>query len=99
MSIDVNTVRKVANLARLDLAEDRLEPMAREISGILAWIEQLAEVDVTGVPAMASTVDVGLRMREDVLTTDGTGGGQAAAIVANAPKTEHHFFVVPKVVE
>ncbi|WOI52741.1 Asp-tRNA(Asn)/Glu-tRNA(Gln) amidotransferase subunit GatC [Parvularcula sp. LCG005] len=99
MSIDKETVRKVANLARIELPEDRLEPMAREISGILGWIEQLDEVDVTGVEAMASTVEVGLPMRDDVLTTDGTGGGRPEEIVANAPKTEEHFFVVPKVVE
>lgn len=99
MSIDKDTVRKVARLARIAEPEERLEPLAKEISGILGWIEQLNEVDVEGVDAMASTVDVSLPMREDVLQTGPTGGGQPDNVVANAPKTEDHFFVVPKVVE
>ena len=99
MSIDKETVRKVAKLARLAEPEQRLEPLAKEISGILGWIEQLNEVDVEGVEAMASTVDVKLPMREDVLQSGPTGGGQPDNVVANAPKTEDHFFVVPKVVE
>lgn len=99
MSIDKDTVRKVANLARLALPEDRLEPMADELNSILGWIEQLNEVDIDGVEAMASTVDVTLPLRADVPATGPTGGGQPEKIVANAPKTEDHFFVVPKVVE
>ncbi len=99
MSIDKDTVLKVANLARLDLPEDRVEPMARELSSILDWIEQLGEVDVTGVDAMASTVEVALPMRDDVLSTDELRGGRPKDIVANAPKTEDNFFIVPKVVE
>lgn len=99
MAIDKETVRKVAKLARLDVAEERLDPMASELSGILGWIEQLNEVDIEGVEAMASTVEVSLPMREDKLTEGPTGGNQPEKIVANAPKTEDHFFVVPKVVE
>lgn len=99
MSIDKDTVRKVANLARIDLPEERLEPMANELSGILDWIEQLNEVDVDGVEAMASTVEVALPMRDDVLADGPTGGHQPEKVVANAPKTEDNFFVVPKVVE
>ncbi|MEO1135032.1 MAG: Asp-tRNA(Asn)/Glu-tRNA(Gln) amidotransferase subunit GatC [Pseudomonadota bacterium] len=99
MSIDKDTVRKVARLARIAEPEDRLEPLATEISGILGWIEQLNEVDIEGVDAMTSTVDVLLPMREDVLQDGPTGGGQPENVVANAPKTEDHFFVVPKVVE
>ncbi len=99
MSIDKDTVRKVARLARIAEPEDRLEPLAKEISGILGWIEQLNEVDVEGVEAMSSTVDVLLPMREDVLQTGPTGGGQPDNVVANAPKTADHFFVVPRVVE
>ena len=99
MSIDKETVRKVAKLARIAEPEERLEPLAQELSGILGWIEQLNEVDIEGVDAMASTVDVTLPMREDVLTADYTGGGRPDDVVANAPKTEDHFFVVPKVVE
>ena len=99
MSIDRDTVLKVANLARIRLADERVEPMTKELSSILDWIEQLQEVDVDGVEAMASTVEVSLPMREDVLAEDQTGGGRPEEVVANAPKTEDHFFVVPKVVE
>lgn len=99
MAVDKETVRKVAHLARIAEPEERLEPLAQEISGILGWIEQLNEVDVDGVEAMASTVDVSLPMREDVLQDGPTGGGQPENVVANAPKSEDNFFVVPKVVE
>ena len=99
MSIDKETVRKVAKLARIEIPEQRLEPLAKELSGILGWIEQLNEVDIEGVDAMASTVDVTLPMREDVLADGYTGGGQPENVVGNAPKTEDNFFIVPKVVE
>ena len=99
MAVDKETVRKVARLARIAEPEARLEPLAKEISGILGWIEQLNEVDVEGVEAMASTVDVSLPMRDDALQDGPAGGGQPDNVVANAPKTEDHFFVVPKVVE
>jgi len=99
MAVDKETVRKVAKLARLAVPDDRLEPLAGEINGILKWIEQLDEVDVTGVEPMTSTVEMTLKVREDVVTEGPTGGGQPDKVVANAPKTEDHFFVVPKVVE
>ena len=99
MSIDEKTVAKVAKLARIALPDERLAPMTAELNNILAWIEQLQEVDVEGVEAMASAVELDLPMRADVLTTDETGGGRPEEIVANAPRTEDHFFVVPKVVE
>ncbi|MBT8472386.1 MAG: Asp-tRNA(Asn)/Glu-tRNA(Gln) amidotransferase subunit GatC [Marinicaulis sp.] len=99
MAVDKETVRKVARLARIAEPEERLEPLAKEISGILGWIEKLNEVDVDGVEAMASTVDVSLPMREDELQDGYTGGGQPDKVVANAPKSEENFFVVPKVVE
>ncbi|MBL8559858.1 MAG: Asp-tRNA(Asn)/Glu-tRNA(Gln) amidotransferase subunit GatC [Hyphomonadaceae bacterium] len=95
MAIDENTVRRVAHLARLALPEDRLAPMAAEINGILAWIEQLNEVDVEGVEPMTSVVAAKLPMREDVVTD----GGDPRKVLANAPKSEDGFFVVPKVVE
>jgi aspartyl-tRNA(Asn)/glutamyl-tRNA(Gln) amidotransferase subunit C len=95
MAIDENTVRRVAHLARLALPEERVAPMAQELNGILAWIEQLNEVDVEGVAPMASAVDVSLPLREDVVTD----GGEANRVLANAPKREDGFFVVPKVVE
>ena len=95
MAIDADTVRKVAGLARIRIEEERLEALAAELSGILAWIEQLAEVDTDGVQPMTSAVAVPLPIRQDVVTD----GGDAAAVLANAPKTERGFFVVPKVVE
>src|SRR5215469_10192377 len=95
MSIDAATVRKVAHLARIRIEEDRLEPLAAELSGILAWIEQLNEVDTDGVAPLASTEAVQLPMREDVVTD----GGDPAKVLGNAPKADRGFFVVPKVVE
>jgi aspartyl-tRNA(Asn)/glutamyl-tRNA(Gln) amidotransferase subunit C len=95
MAIDAATVRKVARLARIHVDEARLESLAAELSGILTWIEQLQEVDTEGVPPMASTEAVSLPMREDVVTD----GGDPARVLANAPRAERNFFVVPKVVE
>lgn len=95
MAVDAATVRKVANLARIREPEERLEPLAREISGIMAWIEQLNEVDTDGVEPMTSAVQVALPMREDVVTD----GGDPARVLSNAPKSDKNFFVVPKVVE
>ena len=95
MAIDAATVRKVAKLARISESEERLEPLARELSGIMAWIEQLNEVDTDGVEPMTSAVAVKLPMREDVVTE----GGDPAKVMANAPKADRNFFVVPKVVE
>ena len=95
MAIDAATVKKVARLARIRVDEAELAPMAAELSGILAWIEQLNEVDTEGVAPMASTEAVPLPMREDAVTE----GGDPARILANAPKADRGFFVVPKVVE
>jgi aspartyl-tRNA(Asn)/glutamyl-tRNA(Gln) amidotransferase subunit C len=95
MSVDKDTVRRIAKLARIALEEARVEPMVNELNAIFAWVTQLEEVDVTGVPPMTSVVEQKLKMRDDVVTE----GGDAAALVANAPETEDHFFVVPKVVE
>jgi aspartyl-tRNA(Asn)/glutamyl-tRNA(Gln) amidotransferase subunit C len=95
MAIDVATVRKVARLARIAEPEARLEPLARELSGIMAWIEQLNEVDTTGVEPMTSAVHTPLPMREDVVTE----GGDPAKVLSNAPRTTGGFYVVPKVVE
>lgn len=95
MAVDANTVRKAARLAHLAVSEDRLEALARELQGIVAWIEQLAEVDTDGVEPMTTVVHQGLPMRDDVVTE----GGYADRVLANAPKAIHNFFVVPKVVE
>ena len=95
MSVDKDTVRRIAKLARIALDEGRVEPMAQELNGIMAWVEQLNEVDVAGVAPMTSVVEQTLKMRDDVVTE----GGNADALMANAPGGEDHFFVVPKVVE
>ena len=95
MAIDAATVRKVARLARIAEPEDRIEPLAKELSGILAWIEQLAQVDTDGVEPMTSAVAVAAPMREDVVSD----GGDSARVLSNAPRTVGGFFVVPKVVE
>jgi len=95
MSIDVETVRKVAKLAHIRTPEERLAPLAAELSGIMGWIEQLAEVDTDGVEPMTSAVATPLPMREDVVTE----GGDPEVILANAPLRRGDFFMVPKVVE
>ena len=95
MSVDEGTVRRIARLARLAIEESRVKPMVAELNGLLDWVQQLQEVDVTGVPAMTSVVEQTLKMREDVVTD----GGNADALMLNAPGGEDHFFVVPKVIE
>ncbi len=95
MAIDAETVRKVAFLARIKTPEDRLEPLAGELNGIMAWIDQLNEVDVQGVEPMTSNVAQPLRLREDVVTD----GNKVGAVLSNAPKSADGFYVVPKVVE
>ena len=95
MAIDVATVRRVARLARIREANERLEPLAQELSGIMGWIDQLNEVDVEGVEPMTSAVAVQLPMREDVVSD----GGDRDVVIANAPSEADGFYVVPKVVE
>jgi aspartyl-tRNA(Asn)/glutamyl-tRNA(Gln) amidotransferase subunit C len=95
MAIDTETVRKVAALARIQEPEPRLASLAGELSSILKWIEQLNEINTEGVEPMTSAVATPLPMREDIVTE----GGDAGAILANAPATRDGFFVVPKVVE
>ena len=95
MHVDEATVRRIARLARIKIADDEVAGLEKELSGILTWVEQLNEVDVANVEPMTRVVDVTLRRRDDVVTD----GNIADAIVANAPRTEDHFFVVPKVVE
>ena len=99
MSVDLDTVKRVAHLARIAVTDDEAEKMQGELNAILGFVEQLNEVDVEGVEAMTSTVSMELPMREDVTLDGPTGGHQPDNVVANAPKTEDHFFVVPKVVE
>lgn len=95
MSIDVETARKVAHLARIRVEEDRLPALAQEFSAILGFIEQLNEVDIDGVEPMVSVTPMRLKRRADVITE----GDQQAAILANAPDAREGFFAVPKVVE
>ena len=95
MSVDANTVRRIAHLARIALREEEVEPLQGELNAILAFVEQLGAVDVSGVEPMTSVTPMAMKKREDVVTD----GGRAADIVANAPETEDGYFVVPKVVE
>jgi aspartyl-tRNA(Asn)/glutamyl-tRNA(Gln) amidotransferase subunit C len=95
MSVDKDTVRRIARLARIAVPDARLEPMAAELNGIFQWVEMLGEVNVDGVPPMTSVVAQKLKWRQDVVSD----GDQADALMANAPQGEDHFFIVPKVVE
>jgi aspartyl-tRNA(Asn)/glutamyl-tRNA(Gln) amidotransferase subunit C len=95
MSVDTATVARIAALARIKVTEPELEAMVPELNGILAWIEQLGEVDVTGVEPMTAVIENHLRLRDDVVTD----GGIRDAVLANAPAAEHGFFGVPKVIE
>lgn len=95
MALDIETVRRVARLARLEEPNERLPGLAQELASIMQWIEQLNEVDIEGVEPMASAVDAVLPMRQDVVTD----GGDPSKVLKNAPRSEHGFFVVPKVVE
>jgi aspartyl-tRNA(Asn)/glutamyl-tRNA(Gln) amidotransferase subunit C len=95
MSVDENTVKRIARLARLALEDDQVAPMMAELNEILAWVEQLGEIDVEGVPPMTSVAAQRLKMRDDVVTD----GGYPDGLMKNAPQSEDHFFVVPKVVE
>lgn len=95
MSVDATTVRRIAHLARIAVAEEDVEHLQGELNSILAFVEQLSEVDVEGVEPMTSVTPMEMKKRADVVTD----GGIADDIVKNAPATEDHFFVVPKVVE
>jgi len=95
MSIDAATVKRIGRLARIRVEEAEVEKYQGEINAILGFVEQLDEVDVTGVDAMTSVTPMTLRRREDAITD----GGYPAQIVANAPLSEDNFFMVPKVVE
>jgi aspartyl-tRNA(Asn)/glutamyl-tRNA(Gln) amidotransferase subunit C len=95
MAIDTDTARKVAKLARIRVEEQDLPALARELSGILSFMEELNEVDVSGVEPMTSVTPMRLKRRADGVTD----GGQQAAVLANAPDAREGFFAVPKVVE
>ncbi|MFO1105588.1 MAG: Asp-tRNA(Asn)/Glu-tRNA(Gln) amidotransferase subunit GatC [Amaricoccus sp.] len=95
MSIDKDTARRVAHLARIEVGEAELGPLATELSAILGFMEQLAEVDIAGVEPMTSVTPMALPLRADVVTD----GGYPERVLANAPEARAGFFTVPKVVE
>ncbi|MFY7837434.1 MAG: Asp-tRNA(Asn)/Glu-tRNA(Gln) amidotransferase subunit GatC [Novosphingobium sp.] len=100
MSVDTATVAKIASLARIKVTEAELDAMVPELNGILAWVEQLGEVDVTGIEPMTAVIPNTQRLRDDVVNADPlTGGDIRNAVLANAPAPEHGFFGVPKVIE
>lgn len=95
MSVDTATVRHIAKLARIAVSDAEVEALAPELSNILGWVEQLGEVDVSGVEPMTAVIPNALRLREDVVTD----GNIRDEVLANAPAAEHGFFAVPKVIE
>ncbi len=95
MSLDKATVRRISELARIEVPEAALEPLVGELSAILGWIEQLGEVDTEHVAPLRSVMPITHSWREDVVTD----GNQEASITANAPIAHDGYFVVPKVVE
>jgi aspartyl-tRNA(Asn)/glutamyl-tRNA(Gln) amidotransferase subunit C len=95
MSVDAATVKRVAHLARIRVADEDVEALRGELNAILGFVEQLNEVDVADVEPMTSVLPMPMRKRADAVTD----GGKAGDIVANAPVSEDNFFVVPKVVE
>ena len=100
MSVDKETVARIANLARIRMDDTALDRMVPELNNILAWVEQLGEVDCSGVEPMTAVIPNTLRLRDDVVNADPlTGGGVRDAVLANAPAPEHGFFGVPKVIE
>ena len=95
MSVDSGTVRHIARLARIAVSDAEVAALAPELSNILGWIEQLQEVDVSGIEPMTAVIPNKLRLREDLVTE----GDRRDEILANAPVAEHGFFAVPKVIE
>jgi aspartyl-tRNA(Asn)/glutamyl-tRNA(Gln) amidotransferase subunit C len=95
MALDKAAVAHIAALARIRLTEEELEPLAAELSQILTWVDQLAEIDTADVPPMTSVAAMRLPMREDEVTD----GGRREEILGNAPQSTRGFFAVPKVVE
>jgi len=95
MSVDAETVRRIAHLARIAVPESEIEHLQGELNAMLAFVEQLQEVDVEGVEPMTSVTPMAMKKRADVVTD----GGIAGDVVKNAPASEDHFFLVPKVVE
>ena len=100
MSVDRETVVKIAKLARLAASDAEIDALVPELNNILGWVEQLGEVDVTGVEPMTAVIANHLRLRDDIVNDDPlTGGDVRDKVLANAPAPEHGFFGVPKVIE
>ena len=95
MQVDQATVRRIARLARIEISDAQAQSLEGELSNILDWVEQLNEVDTSGVAPMTQVVPMEMKKRVD----DVTDGEMADTVVANAPLTEDNFFVVPKIVE
>ncbi|WP_150292304.1 Asp-tRNA(Asn)/Glu-tRNA(Gln) amidotransferase subunit GatC [Sphingobium estronivorans] len=95
MSIDLQTVKKIASLSRISVTDAEAEAMVPELNNILGWVEQLGEVDVTGIEPMTAVIPNHQRLREDAVTD----GDVRDKVLANAPQAEHGFFAVPKVIE
>jgi aspartyl-tRNA(Asn)/glutamyl-tRNA(Gln) amidotransferase subunit C len=95
MSVDADTVRRIARLARVAVADEEIEHLRGELNAILAFVGQLNEVDVAGVEPMTSVTPMAMKKRADVVTD----GNDADAVLKNAPMTERNYFLVPKVVE
>ena len=100
MSVDSATVKRIAHLARIKLSEAEVAPLEAELNGLIGWIEQLGEVDTTGVEPMTAVIPLKLKWRDDVVT-DGqdTGGDVRDKVLSNAPAAGYGFFAVPKVIE
>ena len=100
MSVDRETVVKIAKLARIAASDKEIDALVPELNNILGWVEQLGEVDVTGIEPMTAVIPNKLRLRDDVVNADPlTGGNIRDKVLANAPAPEHGFFGVPKVIE
>jgi aspartyl-tRNA(Asn)/glutamyl-tRNA(Gln) amidotransferase subunit C len=95
MAVNEATVTKIAKLARIAITPQEAQKLAPELDNILHWIEQLGEVDTSGVEPMTAVIPNHLRLRDDVVTD----GGVREAVLSNAPQAEHGFFTVPKVIE
>jgi aspartyl-tRNA(Asn)/glutamyl-tRNA(Gln) amidotransferase subunit C len=95
VSVDLKTVKKIASLSRISMTDAEAEALVPELNNILGWVEQLGEVDVSGVEPMTAVIPNTLRLRDDVVTD----GNVREKVLANAPQAEHGFFAVPKVIE
>lgn len=95
MTVDDSTVRRIARLARIRITDEEAQLLQNELSGILAWVEQLGEVDTSAVEPMTRVVPIELKMRRDEITD----GAIAADVTRNAPAIQDGYFVVPKIVE